>query len=391
MLCTHTYIHTHTHTHRRYITGMNKHENESEAKKRSCLFDSKPNFAGFCCLIHGGEERKGLLPERSSDMKLISETQLCNLLGTQHVDSEMFPYVESSMCRVCDESFKEKVSSSKRVLDEAQDIVRLCKSSTYQNNGEPYVFVSRTFLTHFRKMYVIKLEKYHDKLIKRDPAIDKMICPKAPDGAVNESIQCEHGRIKARTMRRSLMCMPKSLFVRLETFLKQHASNHVSSVAIVKEDDDDDGLCAKCKTNNASSEKDKKMHEKIVTQALKQLPTLRRVFDTMLPDRLERSVSSCEAEGVSWLSPGVYLWIPRAWLSIWRGWMSNGKREPPTWPPPELSTCFFFLLLSISSHDLNNSQQKRGNVNTTNLSFPLILRRGYKVTYRDPGKISRTR
>ena len=127
---------------RSYITGVNEYESESESKMRSCLFETKPNFAGFCCLVHGGEERRTLLPERSSDMKLISESRLNDLLGTQHVDNEMFPYVESSMCRICEESFKEKVSNSKRVLDEAHDIMALCKGSTYEDNGEAYVVFS---------------------------------------------------------------------------------------------------------------------------------------------------------------------------------------------------------------------------------------------------------
>ena len=183
-----------------------------------------------------------------------------------------------------------------------------------------------------------KLEKYHEKLIKRDPAIDTMICPKAPDGPVNETIQCEHGRIKAKISKRSLICLSKSLFVRLETFLSQNATNHVSSTPIVRESVKDDGFCVKCKTSNASSEKQKKEHKMNVSYALKQLPSLGRIVNTKLPIRLERSVSSCEANGVSWISPGIYVWISRAWLTHWRYWIGGSTRDPPIWPPPELST-----------------------------------------------------
>ena len=183
-----------------------------------------------------------------------------------------------------------------------------------------------------------KLEKYHEKLIKRDPAIDTMICPKAPDGPLNETIQCEHGRIKAKISKRSLICLSKSLFVRLETFLSQNATNHVSSTPIVRESVKDDGFCVKCKTSNASSEKQKKEHKMNVSYALKQLPSLGRIVNTKLPIRLERSVSSCEANGVSWLSPGIYVWISRAWLTHWRYWIGGSTRDPPSWPPPELST-----------------------------------------------------
>ena len=374
---------------RSYITGVNEYESEKESKMRSCLFEKTPNFAGFCCLVHGGEERRTLLPERFSDMKLISESRLCDLLGTQHVDNEMFPYVESSICSVCEESFKEKVSNSKRVLDEAHDIMALYRSSTYQDDGEPYVvcvlssssfplkhtqtyyyryvFTSRKFFGHFKRTYLTKLEKYHEKLIKRDPAIDTMICPKAPDGPVNETIQCEHGRIKAKISKRSLICLSKSLFVRLETFLSQNATNHISCTPIVRESAKDDGFCVTCKTSNASCEKQKKAHKMNIAYALRQLPSLGRIVNTKLPIRLERSASSCEAKGVSWLSPGIYLWISRAWLTHWRYWIGGSTRDPPIWPPPELSTWCFVQFVVKNTRIPTHSQYNHSNTNSLSI------------------------
>jgi len=103
-------------------------------------------------------------------------------------------------------------------------------------------------------------------------------------------------------------------------------------------DVNDNGSCQICVQGKAQSEKEKKEHETNVVLALKQLPTLRRTFNTMIPERLERSASSCEAQDVSWLRPGCYVWVSRSWLMRWRRWIGDCKVQRPIWPPPVLNT-----------------------------------------------------
>jgi hypothetical protein len=212
------------------MTGVNKNETDVEAKKRSRLFDSKPIYEGLCCLVHDDNGKNRFLrPERSCDIKLISESRLCDLIGMKTLDDEMFPYKESSMCSVCEKSFANTVSRSQNILKEGQDIQNQFKYSKYQNDGTPHVWVSRRFMSSM-KTYLTKLAKYHEKLVTKDSSIERLTYPRAPDGAVNENIQCKHGRIKATITKRSIVCVSKSLFDRLETFLKQNANKHVSSV-----------------------------------------------------------------------------------------------------------------------------------------------------------------